>query len=449
MKKKYLHLIVFFIIIAGRIIAQSAIMPRPIYSNPYTIPDKSEIENSLNSIKNYFYSITPYKIINEKTGEEIIDFSCVDQDAAIDTRVGRYNLWVYEMGVVYTGMFYAAEVLNDESFMNYPIKNYNFIFDHLPYFRKKAAKFGISDNGLKRIINMNELDDCGSIGSSLILAYYKKPDKRYKEMIDIVEDYIMNKQFRLDNGTYARKKPQENTLWTDDIYMCVPFLVRMGELTKDSKYFDEAIKQVLQFSEKLFVYEKNLFDHGISLNNLNDPHFFWARANGWAMVAMTELLSLLPENYKDHEKVLKILRQQIKGVSEYQDGSGMWHNLIDKEDTFLESSSTAMFTYCISKAVNEGWVDHTYGAVALTGWNALKTNILPNGQIKNVCIGTGFSDDIVYYYHRPTSMFALHGYGPTLMAGSEIIKLIKNENLNIDRENDSFRFTIKKKNIFE
>jgi hypothetical protein len=34
--------------------------------------------------------------------------------------------------------------------------------------------------------------------------------------------------------------------------------------------------------------------------------------------------------------------------------------------------------------------------------------------------------DQVYYYNRPTSPHALHGYGPTLLAGAEIIKLINN-----------------------
>ena len=32
----------------------------------------------------------------------------------------------------------------------------------------------------------------------------------------------------------------------------------------------------------------------------------------------------------------------------------------------------------------------------------------------------------MYYYNRPTSVNALHGYGPTLLAGAEMIRLISN-----------------------
>jgi hypothetical protein len=34
--------------------------------------------------------------------------------------------------------------------------------------------------------------------------------------------------------------------------------------------------------------------------------------------------------------------------------------------------------------------------------------------------------DPTFYYHRPTHVFAAHGYGPTLMAGGEIIDLLRN-----------------------
>jgi unsaturated rhamnogalacturonyl hydrolase len=33
---------------------------------------------------------------------------------------------------------------------------------------------------------------------------------------------------------------------------------------------------------------------------------------------------------------------------------------------------------------------------------------------------------MAYYYHRPTSVDALHGYGPMLLAGAEIIRLVTN-----------------------
>jgi hypothetical protein len=37
-----------------------------------------------------------------------------------------------------------------------------------------------------------------------------------------------------------------------------------------------------------------------------------------------------------------------------------------------------------------------------------------------------------FYYHRPTSVYAAHGYGPVLLAGAQIIKLIKTHRLEIN-----------------
>jgi len=35
----------------------------------------------------------------------------------------------------------------------------------------------------------------------------------------------------------------------------------------------------------------------------------------------------------------------------------------------------------------------------------------------------------MFYYNRPVNVYAAHGYGPTIMAGTEILKLIKNHNI--------------------
>jgi unsaturated rhamnogalacturonyl hydrolase len=48
------------------------------------------------------------------------------------------------------------------------------------------------------------------------------------------------------------------------------------------------------------------------------------------------------------------------------------------------------------------------------------------GQVEGTCVGTGMAFDPAFYYYRPTNNFAAHGYGPVLLAGAEIINLLKN-----------------------
>ena len=106
------------------------------------------------------------------------------------------------------------------------------------------------------------------------------------------------------------------------------------------------------------------------------------------------------------------------------------HNLLDKTDTYLETSCTAMFVFVIAKGINEGWVSHVYGPVAQTGWNALESKVQKNGAVDGTCVGTTYAHDNVYYYRRGQSPGS-HGIGAFLYAGAEMIKLLQNEKFEI------------------
>ncbi|MFA7228987.1 MAG: glycoside hydrolase family 88 protein, partial [Melioribacteraceae bacterium] len=334
---------------------------------------------------------------------------------------------------VYSGMNLVTDVTGDKSYVDYAFRNYDFVFDNLPYFRKIDKKFGARKEQYGQMMHMAALDHCGSIGAALIKTYGKKKDPRYRDMIDTVANYITNKQFRLDDGTLARERPQAVSLWTDDFYMSIPFLAQMGKLTGEKKYWDDAVKQVVQMSERLFDKKENLFDHGWNAREAKyDPKFFWGRANGWAMMAMAELLTVLPENYPGRDKVIDYLNLTTQQLANLQDGTGFWHQMLDKENTYLETSGTAMFVFAIARGINMGWIDYTFAPVAITGWNAVATTVLPNGQVEGTCIGTTFANDNVYYYNRPTSVYAMHGYGPVLLAGAEMIALMNNPKYDVN-----------------
>ena len=99
-----------------------------------------------------------------------------------------------------------------------------------------------------------------------------------------------------------------------------------------------------------------------------------------------------------------------------------------ENDTYLEASCTAIFTYCIAHAINQGWIDAlAYGPVAQLGWHAVERSINDKGQVENVCVGTGMGFDPAFYAYRPVHVMAAHGYGPAIWAGAEIIRLLKNQ----------------------
>jgi rhamnogalacturonyl hydrolase YesR len=158
------------------------------------------------------------------------------------------------------------------------------------------------------------------------------------------------------------------------------------------------------------------------------PAFHWARANGWALLTLCEVLDAMPEDTPaaDRAEVLELLQQHVAGLAACQSERGFWHQLLDRPESYLETSATAIYTYCIAHAINRGWLDaQTYGPVALLGWNAVSTQINEQGGVEGTCVGTGMGFDAAYYCYRPVHVMAAHGYGPALWAGAETIRLIR------------------------
>ncbi len=288
-------------------------------------------------------------------------------------------------------------------------------------------------NSFARFLDPRSLDDAGSFCAALMRVRHANVGPDLSGMIATCGDWVANKQFRLGDGTLARKRPQAVSLWGDDMYMGIPALAELGRMTGERKYFDDAVNNVLSMSRYLFNPQLGIYTHGWHQNLQDGPRFYWSRANGWAVLAMSDLLDVLPKDHPGYEPVLAQLRASLKGIAERQSGAGLWHQMIDRNDSYLETSASAMFVYTIAHAVNQGWISPTtYGSIAQTGWQALSAKITAKGEIEGICVGTTLAGDQTYYYNRPTSVHALHGYGPTLMAGAEILKMMKNPNVNIE-----------------
>jgi rhamnogalacturonyl hydrolase YesR len=391
----------------------------------YVLPTEGDIKATLDRIRDYFVRSTPYRVIDTETGASIEDLTKPTKLAGVDLRPGQFNDWDYPMGVALAAMLQTAEVTGDATYSDYALRNFDFIFDHLDYFRAQARQFGPQAYGYRRLIDMRELDDCGAIGAALIRAYGRKPDPRYRATIDTIAGHIAHKQFRMPDGTLARQRPQPVSLWADDLYMSIPFLARMGVLTGERAWFDDAARQLIQSSARLQDPATGLWDHAWFENTTPDPKFYWGRASGWVIMAAAELLSVLPENHPDRERVLDIFRRGAQGVAAAQGGTGLWHQLLDKTDSYLETSASAMFTFAIARGVNRGWLSPVYAPVAQAGWQALASRVRADGRIEGICVSTTAAYDAVYYYNRPTDLGAMQGYGPTIMAGAEVIAMLR------------------------
>ncbi len=406
---------------------------KPAYRIGYGISKTEDVKTVMDRVLKYIDSETPAQLVNKSTGEVVTDYKKITADTYL--KQGAFRLTSYEWGVTYSGALAAYEATGDEAYRNYVNSRHQLLADIAPYYQKIYAKDKKIDSNIRRFIEPHALDDAGAICCSMIKSTLMNPNEKLRPMIDNYADYIVNKEFRLPDGTFARIRPQANTLWLDDMFMGIPTLAYMGKLTGDAKYYDEAAKQVLQFAERMFVPEKGLFRHGWVESMQIHPAFHWGRANGWAILTMCEVLDVLPENHPKRAEIMNLLKAHAAGLARLQHHDGFWHQLLDRDDTYLEASATAIYTYCLAHAVNKGWLDaKAYGPVAQLGWHAVASSVNQKGQVEMVCVGTGMGFDPAFYAYRPCHVMAAHGYGPVLWAGAEIIRLLKQQH---PKSNDS------------
>ena len=400
---------------------------KPEYKTYYGIPSKDRIKSQLKQILNYLEKATPAELIYKNKNIKKIDGTEINEDTGFAE--GDFRLTSYEWGVTYSGMLLAGEVTKDRHFTEYAYKRLKMIADLGLFYMNNKMTDPAKGSPVYSVLRPQALDDAGALCASMLKAESAGLKINLRPLIDNFINYIFKKEYRLPDGTFARGRPYPDTLWLDDLFMSVPALAQMGILTGDSKYFDDAVKQVVQFSKRMFDRQKGLYIHGWVKQMDVRPQFYWGRANGWAIMAMTELLSALPKTHPGYKEVLDQFRAHANRLASYQAGTGFWHQLLDRSDSYTETSATAIFTFSLARAINNGLIDKfAFAPAAVLGWNAVSSKINKTGQVEGTCVGTGMGFDPAFYYHRPVNVFAAHGYGPALLAGAEIIRMIENHN---------------------
>jgi unsaturated rhamnogalacturonyl hydrolase len=200
----------------------------------------------------------------------------------------------------------------------------------------------------------------------------------------------------------------QTRFWIDDIYMIGCLQVQAFRSTGKQVCLDRAATEIYAYIDRL-QQPNGLFYHG------PDAPFFWGRGNGWVAAGLAELLAELPETHPLHRDLLEAYQKMMKTLAVYQSEDGMWHQLIDHGESFRESSSTAMFGFAMALGVRMGLLpEDPYQAAYVKAWNALTGYLDDGGKIREICVGTGQSQDISYYLDRPRMTGDLHGQAPLL-----------------------------------
>lgn len=333
-----------------------------------------------------------------------------------------YTDWHYSHGA----MVWSIMALDNDGKYNAFAKQYvDFILKQIPYFSYQYNDLFAWRGSYHRIFRRTMLDDTGAPVLPFAELYLTEKNEAVKELVMSIADYVAKGQVRLKDGTFCRPEPVEFTVWADDLFMSVPFLLQMAKITGDHQYYDDAAKQVLNFRKYLLDPQTGLYKHAWFDNKQQQSAAYWGRANGWVAWATAELLAKLPETHPAYKQVLNNFRQHMKALLRYQNKNGFWHQVLDRPDSYEETSCTALFTLALARGVREGWLSSAYKKNALAGWAAIQTKIDENGVVHGICQGTDVGYDQEFYMKRKTIDNDPRGMGAVITAGMEISKLGK------------------------
>lgn len=330
-----------------------------------------------------------------------------------------FGQWFYAIQVGMIGLYAAGKALGKDVYCRYFMDSISIMAEYFDYALWDAKRFQ-NPTLIPRACDLQELDPCGTIGVSMIEAYWRGGNAKHLRVIHHIENAVMNVIPRFEDGTFYRVK----TMWADDLYMSCPYLIRMAALTGDEKYLDEVVRQIEGFHSRLFMADQNIYSH-IYFPPIKTPNRIpWGRGNGWIAVTLTEVLTHMPAGDSRRAYVLERYRTFMQGIAAVQGKTGMWHQVLTEDFSYEETSATAMFTLAMARGVRNGWLDESYMTFVKKGWEALqRTSIDAEGNVYGVCLGSGCSLDSRYYREIPTHKNDDHGSGIILLLASELLEM--------------------------
>lgn len=240
----------------------------------------------------------------------------------------------------------------------------------------------------------------------LTLSYLAEHIKNesYMQVCTTWAEWVMNDMARTEEGGLQHitsESANTGELWDDTLMMTVLMLANMGRILGRQDYIDEAVYQFLLHEKYLADRRTNLWFHGFTFEGRhNFVNALWGRGNSWITIAIPIFLEMVPQNAAVRRYLQQALERQVAALQPLQTADGMWHTLLDKPDSYPETSCTSGFGYGILRGIHIGLLPESYRPMADAALAATLRNIDNNGVVQNVSYGTPMGKDSQDFYRN-------------------------------------------------
>lgn len=229
----------------------------------------------------------------------------------------------------------------------------------------------------------------------------------------VADEYVLGWPLRLPDGTMSRHagwtgEPDVNAsfLWDDDQFMGLALLARIARhpdcpAERARRHVDAIAAQQLAFAGYLQDASTGLYKHGFNHATGHRSCCSWGRANGWLMMSHAEAVAAVAAVDRAHPSLpamLDVWRRHAAGLAARQaPGDGRFHQVLDDETTFLETSVTSMTIFSLIEGVLGGWLEEAaYASVIDAAWAGLAKAVDADGTVNGICTGTGIGTDVAF-----------------------------------------------------
>jgi len=302
----------------------------------------------------------------------------------------------------------------------------------------------LEDDGTVRTYQPEEFNiDQINSGKMLQRLYVRDNSPRYRAAIDSLATQ-MEAHPRTSEGAFWHKQRYPWQLWLDGVYMGMPFLAGVGVMEGDDHKVEEAAKEFSIARSHLRDPQTGLYYHAWDEAREQpwaDPEtgrsrYVWARGLGWYAMALVDVLDVIPAEMTElRAPLLAIIPELADALVSTQDASGTWFQIMDMPDAagnYREASGSAMFTYFLAKAINNGYLPASYADAAKRAYAGLVNEFVSvhadgSFHVNNICevAGLGYGRDGSYHYYMSERVVSNDpkGLAPAIMAGIQISQL--------------------------